>query len=55
VPDVSIEVRDVDTACERMKDAGLPIEYGPADEPRDVRRFFVHDPFGKLINILAHT
>ncbi|HEU4818309.1 VOC family protein [Janthinobacterium sp.] len=55
VPDLSIEVDDVDTAFERMAAAGFPIEYGPADEPWGVRRFFVRDPFGKLINILSHT
>jgi len=53
-PDLSIEVDDVDTALERMKNAGFPIEYGPADEPWGVRRFYVRDPFGKLINILGH-
>jgi catechol 2,3-dioxygenase-like lactoylglutathione lyase family enzyme len=53
-PDLSIEVDDVDTAHERMKSAGFPIEYGPVDEPWGVRRFYVRDPFGKLINILAH-
>ena len=54
-PDLSIEVDNVDLCLERMKSAGFPIEYGPADEPWGVRRFFVRDPFGKLINILAHT
>jgi catechol 2,3-dioxygenase-like lactoylglutathione lyase family enzyme len=54
VPDLSIEVDDVDTALERMTVAGFPVEYGPVDEPWGVRRFFVHDPFGKLVNILAH-
>lgn len=53
-PDLSIEVDDVDKALERMKAAGFPIEYGPADEPWGVRRFYVRDPFGKLVNILAH-
>ena len=55
VPDLSIEVDDVDTAFEEMKAAGFSIEYGPADEPWGVSRFFVRDPFGKLINILAHV
>jgi catechol 2,3-dioxygenase-like lactoylglutathione lyase family enzyme len=55
VPDLSIEVDDVDTAFERMKAAGFAIEYGPADEPWGVRRFYVRDPFGKLVNILAHA
>ena len=54
-PDLSIEVDDVDTVFERMRQAGMTIEYGPADEPWGVRRFFVRDPFGKLINILAHA
>src|SRR5471030_3103432 len=41
VPDLSIEVDDVDTAFERMKAAGFPIEYGPVNEPWGVRRFYV--------------
>lgn len=32
-PDLSIEVDNVDIFLERMKNAGFPIEYGPADEP----------------------
>lgn len=54
VPDLSIEVDDLDTALQRMKEAGFQIEYGPAKEPWGVRRFFVRDPFGKLVNILTH-
>ena len=54
VPDLSIEVDDVDCALERMREAGIAIEYGPVDEPWGVRRFYVRDPFGKLVNILAH-
>jgi catechol 2,3-dioxygenase-like lactoylglutathione lyase family enzyme len=54
IPDLSIEVDDVDEALTRMHGAKVPIEYGPADEPWGVRRFFVRDPFGKLINILQH-
>ncbi|MGO8658503.1 glyoxalase, partial [Rhizobium ruizarguesonis] len=29
-------------------------EYVPADEPWGVRRFYVRDPFGKVVNILVH-
>src|SRR5215813_14368065 len=54
VPDLSIEVDDVDEALKRFKRAKVPIEYGPADEPWAVRRFFVRDPFDKLVNILMH-
>ena len=55
VPDLSIEVDDLDTALQRMKKAKVTIEYGPADEPWGVRRFYVRDPFGRLINILMHS
>jgi len=54
VPDLSVEVDDLDDALRRMKMANIKIEYGPADEPWGVRRFFVRDPFGKLVNILVH-
>jgi len=54
VPDISIEVDNVDEALKRVREAGIAIEYGPADEPWGVRRFFVRDPLGKLINILQH-
>jgi catechol 2,3-dioxygenase-like lactoylglutathione lyase family enzyme len=55
VPDLSIEVEDVDAVLAQMQRAGFAIEYGPADEPWGVRRFYVRDPFGKLVNILAHA
>jgi catechol 2,3-dioxygenase-like lactoylglutathione lyase family enzyme len=55
VPDLSIEVDNLQEVLERMHAAGIPLEYGPADEPWGVRRFFVRDPFGRLLNILAHA
>ena len=54
VPDLSIEVDDLDQALERVRASGLAIEYGPAGEEWGVRRFYVRDPFGRLVNILAH-
>jgi len=54
-PDLSIEVDDVDEAFRRMKSAGFPALYGPVDEPWGVRRFYVRDPFGRIVNILAHS
>jgi catechol 2,3-dioxygenase-like lactoylglutathione lyase family enzyme len=54
VPDLSVEVDDVDAAFDGMQRAGFTIEYGPADEPWGVRRFYVRDPFGRLVNILSH-
>ena len=55
VPDLSIEVDDLEAAHARVLAAGLPVEYGPADEPWGVRRFYVRDPFGRLLNILVHS
>ena len=55
VPDLSIEVDDLDTALARFKTANVPIEYGPVSEPWGVRRFYVRDPFGRLVNILQHV
>jgi catechol 2,3-dioxygenase-like lactoylglutathione lyase family enzyme len=54
VPDLSIEVDNIETVLARIKKAGVPIEYGPQSEPWGVRRFYVRDPFGKLINIIQH-
>jgi catechol 2,3-dioxygenase-like lactoylglutathione lyase family enzyme len=55
VPDISIEVDDLDEALRRVEAAGIAIEYGPTREAWGVRRFYVRDPFGKLVNILVHT
>ena len=55
VPDLSIEVDDLDEAMNRIHTAGITIEYGPVTEEWGVRRFYVRDPFGKLLNILSHT
>ena len=54
VPDISIEVDDVDTAYRRMRTAGFESVYLLTDEPCGVRRFYTRDPYGKLINILSH-
>ncbi|WP_242108795.1 VOC family protein [Luteimonas aquatica] len=54
VPALSIEVDDLDQALARAHAAGIPIEYGPALEPWGVRRFYVRDPFGNVVNLLQH-
>lgn len=54
VPDLSIEVDDLDDVLCRAKAAGHAIEYGPQQEPWGVRRFYVRDPFGRLVNVLTH-
>jgi catechol 2,3-dioxygenase-like lactoylglutathione lyase family enzyme len=54
LPDFSIEVDNFEDVEKRVFAAGLPIEYGPVDEPWGVRRFYVRDPFGRLVNIVTH-
>ncbi len=54
VPDLSIEVDDLDEVLRRVRAAGIAIEYGPAEEPWGVRRFYVRDPLGRLVNVLTH-
>ena len=54
VPDLSIEVDDIDVAYDRMRAAGFAIEYPLTEEPWGIRRFYTRDPYGKLINVMAH-
>jgi catechol 2,3-dioxygenase-like lactoylglutathione lyase family enzyme len=55
VPDLSIEVDNLDEVHARVLSAGIEVVYGPAVEPWGVRRFYVRDPFGRLLNILSHV
>ncbi|NIY70624.1 glyoxalase/bleomycin resistance protein/dioxygenase [Streptomyces malaysiensis] len=54
VPDVSVEVDDVDAAYTAMRDSGAEIVHSLRDEEWGVRRFFVRDPNGRVINVLSH-
>ncbi|MEM8947790.1 MAG: VOC family protein [Pseudomonadota bacterium] len=53
-PDMSIEVDDVDAVYEKARSAGCSIVYDLTDEPWGVRRFYVLDPAGKVVNVLSH-
>ena len=53
-PDISIEVDDVDAVHAAAGRAGYEIVHPLTDEPWGVRRFFVRDPNGKIVNILSH-
>lgn len=55
VPDLTIEVDDVQEVLCRFQEAEVTIEYGPVTEPWGVQRFYVRDPFGRLLNIMHHT
>ncbi|ALR30650.1 glyoxalase [Chryseobacterium sp. IHB B 17019] len=54
VPNLSIEVDNVDEIYEKMQRSGFEIMYEITDEEWGVRRFFAKDPFGNLVNILSH-
>jgi predicted enzyme related to lactoylglutathione lyase len=54
-PDVSIEVDDVDEVYARAVSAGAEITYPLTDEDWGLRRFFVRDPNGAIINVTQHA
>ena len=54
-PDASIEVDDVDAAHAAAQRLGCEIVHPLTDESWGVRRFFVRDPNGKVLNILSHS
>lgn len=53
-PQVSIEVEDVNAVHDKAAELGLKIVYPLTDEPWGVRRFFVADPNGVIINMMSH-
>ena len=54
VPNLSVEVDDVDAAHAAAVAAGAEIVHPLSDEEWGVRRFFVRDPGGHVVNVLAH-
>ena len=54
LPDASIEVDDVDAVHAAARRLGYEVVHPLTDEPWGVRRFFVRDPNGKVLNILSH-
>ena len=53
-PDVSIQVDDVDAVYAEVIRRGLEVVHPLTDEPWGVRRFFVREPTGRVLNILSH-
>ncbi len=51
---ISVEVDDVDAMHAEAVRRGLEIVYPLTDEWWNVRRFFVRDPDGVVINVLQH-
>ena len=54
LPQISVEVADVDDVHSRAVSRGLNIVYPLTNEPWGVRRFFVTDPNGTVINVMRH-
>ncbi|WP_405799141.1 VOC family protein [Streptomyces sp. NBC_01506] len=54
VPDTSVQVDDVDAAYAAMLASGAEIVHPLRDEEWGVRRFFVRDPNGRVVNVLEH-
>ena len=54
LPQISVEVADVDDVHSRAVSRGLHIVYPLTNEPWGVRRFFVTDPNGTVINVMSH-
>jgi len=52
--DMSIEVQDVDAAHADALARGLEIVYPLTDEPWGIRRFFVREPSGAVVNVATH-
>jgi catechol 2,3-dioxygenase-like lactoylglutathione lyase family enzyme len=52
--DLSIEVADVDAVHAAARARGKQIVYPLTDEPWGVRRFFVADPNGVIVNVVSH-
>jgi catechol 2,3-dioxygenase-like lactoylglutathione lyase family enzyme len=53
-PHMSVEVSDIDTLYATAVAADFDIVYPIKNEPWGVRRFFVADPNGMIINIVSH-
>lgn len=54
LPQISVEVADVDDVHSHAVARGLHVVYPLTNEPWGVRRFFVTDPDGTVINVMSH-
>jgi predicted enzyme related to lactoylglutathione lyase len=52
--DISVEVGDVDACHAAAQAQGCQIVYPLTYEPWGVRRFFVRDPNGLIVNVVSH-
>lgn len=54
-PNLTVEVEDVDSVYANAIKNGLQVVHPLKDEPWGVRRFFVVDPNGQVVNVMSHT
>jgi catechol 2,3-dioxygenase-like lactoylglutathione lyase family enzyme len=54
LPQVTIEVADVDAVYNQAVRRGARILFPPTDESWGVRRFFLFDPNDVVINVMSH-
>ena len=54
VAQITVEVADVDAVHAEALRRGLELVYPLTDEPWGVRRFFVEDPNGVVLNVMQH-
>ena len=54
VPQFTVEVTDVDAVHAEALRRGLEIVHPLTDEPWGMRRFFVKDPNGVVLNVASH-
>lgn len=54
-PAITVEVADVDLVYRAALNGSAEIVYPLTDEPWGVRRFFVADPNGVVLNIMSHS
>jgi uncharacterized glyoxalase superfamily protein PhnB len=52
---LSVQVADVDATYAEAEHRGYEIIYPLTHEPWGVRRFFVRDPHGIVVNIVGHA
>jgi catechol 2,3-dioxygenase-like lactoylglutathione lyase family enzyme len=55
IPDITVEVDDVDSVHASASQGGHEIVYPLTDEEWSVRRFFVRDPGGVVVNVMSHV
>jgi catechol 2,3-dioxygenase-like lactoylglutathione lyase family enzyme len=52
-PEITVRVEDVDAAVARLRDLGIEIVEGPADQPWGARHAWLRDPDGRRMSIYS--